>query len=301
MAYFPDVQPGDRFEPNALLSNNVRHMLNRMDGFTGGVAKETPFNNTVVQVYCQEELKPGTAVNFKDGEKMINDAIPCEAFNNPLKPWGIVTRGLQPDGIGECIVSGAVKVKISGEIKNYALPNIKNPQEFESSDTGAFVLYRSRTSRDAIIRLNGRPKEVGYNGFFKVEVEKISESDFRARVVAGGTKPRDYCGIITYLGDVIKVPVTEFRITEETAGIVLLFDCTKNFDLDIKLRPTKPDDFWKHDTKPVANWQTTYLCYFNWRKEKNLGKIEKHVDVIQLYELYTPLPVYIGKYNWVRG
>ena len=35
MAFFPDVSPGDKFKPNALLSNNIRHIVNALNGFNG--------------------------------------------------------------------------------------------------------------------------------------------------------------------------------------------------------------------------------------------------------------------------
>ena len=34
MAFFPDVTRGDKFKPDALLSNNVRHIVNAMNGFS---------------------------------------------------------------------------------------------------------------------------------------------------------------------------------------------------------------------------------------------------------------------------
>ena len=292
MAFYPDVQPGDKFQPDALLANDVRHLLNRLDGFTGSVAKETPFNNTVVQVYCQKELKPGTAVNFKDGGEMIRDVIPCEVFNNPFKPWGVVPNGLQPNKIGECVVSGAVKVNISGDIKSHALPSTKNSQIFETADTGAFILYRSQTSSDAIILLNSKPKETGYNGFFKVEVEKKGEADFRARVVTGGTINRDYCGIIIYRGKIYKIPTAEFSITDKISSIVFLTEYTDSLDLTFKMFTSKPDDYWEHKCLQIYNWQTRYLCYFDWKEEKYENKTTKLVDVIQVYELYKPLYIF---------
>ena len=35
MAFFPDVLPGDKFKPNALLSNNIRHIVNAFWSLNG--------------------------------------------------------------------------------------------------------------------------------------------------------------------------------------------------------------------------------------------------------------------------
>ena len=78
MAFFPDVSPGDRFKPNALLSNNVRHIVNALNGFngkpvmaTGGMIRMQVYNNS------GSTLSAGTAVNFADGGSLCGEAVPA--------------------------------------------------------------------------------------------------------------------------------------------------------------------------------------------------------------------------------
>ena len=78
MAYFPDVSAGDTFIPNALLSNNVRRLVNTLNGFnakpmlaTGGMIRIQVYNNS------SSVLKSGCAVNFSENGQLCDDAVPA--------------------------------------------------------------------------------------------------------------------------------------------------------------------------------------------------------------------------------
>ena len=90
MAFFPDVSPGDRFKPNALLSNNVRHIVNALNGFngkpvmaTGGMIRIQVYNNS------GSTLTAGTAVNFSDSGSLCGEAVPAIKLKVLAKALGL--------------------------------------------------------------------------------------------------------------------------------------------------------------------------------------------------------------------
>ena len=66
MAFFPDVTKGQNFKPSALLSNNVRHMVNSLNGFQNGGHAAANSGVVRIQVYnaSSGEIPAGCAVNF---------------------------------------------------------------------------------------------------------------------------------------------------------------------------------------------------------------------------------------------
>jgi len=141
MAYFPDVTNGDTFLPNTLLSNNVRHIVNSMNGFnakplfaTSGMVRVQVFNNT------SNTIDAGTAVNFSESGTMCDNALPVELFTDIAKPWGVVVNQLKTKALGGCIISGPVAVTLSGS-GGYAAPNKSNPTTFTRGTTGAPVVF----------------------------------------------------------------------------------------------------------------------------------------------------------------
>ena len=234
MAFYPDVFPGDQFKPNALLSNDVRHLLNRMDGFKGGTPAVSPYNSTVIKVFCDNRLKAGTAINFKDLTDKVNDVIPCEAFNNPTKAWGVIPIDLEPNKVGNCIISGCITVKVEGDVKDYVQPQSSNPEVFKYSKSGAKVLFR-KNDYEAIILLDYYPLEQpeGKKEQFMVKVIERN-NQFFARVYNGLNPDSEYCGTIRLLsyGEssdapyqvIYNIPVTEIPITEEITNISLFIN-----------------------------------------------------------------------------
>ena len=131
MAFFPDVSPGEIFKPNALLSNNVRHLINALNGFggkplaaTGGMIRIQVYNNS------GSTISAGTAVNFSDSGSLCDNAVPAEPLTDPAKPWGVLVNQLESKGIGSCIICGPATVKVSGT-GDYAAPTKSSPSTFK--------------------------------------------------------------------------------------------------------------------------------------------------------------------------
>jgi len=143
MAFFPDVQRGDDFKPNALLSNNIRHIVNALNGFaakpmmaTGGMIRIQVFNNS------GSTLTAGMAVNFSDSGSMCGEAVPAIKLKDTEKPWGVLVNELKAKAIGSCILCGPAKVSLTGS-GDYAAPTTSNPAVFTRGATGAPVIFAS--------------------------------------------------------------------------------------------------------------------------------------------------------------
>ncbi len=141
MAFFPDVSPGDKFKPNALLSNNVRHIVNTLNGFngkpimaTGGMIRIQVYNNS------GSTLTAGTAVNFADSGSLCGEAVPAIKLKDTEKPWGVLVNQLKSKGIGSCILCGPAQVSLTGS-GDYAAPTTSNPSVFTRGATGAPVIF----------------------------------------------------------------------------------------------------------------------------------------------------------------
>ena len=141
MAFFPDVNPGDKFKPNALLSNNVRHIVNALNGFngkpvmaTGGMIRIQVYNNS------GSTLTAGTAVNFADSGSLCGEAVPAIKLKDAEKPWGVLVNQLKAKAIGSCILCGPAQVSLTGS-GDFAAPTTSNPSVFTRGATGAPVIF----------------------------------------------------------------------------------------------------------------------------------------------------------------
>ncbi len=179
MGFFPDVSKGDPFQPNSVLENNVRRIVNSLNGFQGGMQLGAASGIVKVQVYCSSALEAGTAVNFSDSGNLCGDAIPCEKLKDPAKPFGVIVRKLAAKEIGDCIISGPATVKISGSSGNYAQPNKSNPATFQRGATGAQILFASNGK--AVINLGAATQE-NYTGPFAVTYDAETK---KLKVAAG--------------------------------------------------------------------------------------------------------------------
>lgn len=141
MAFFPDVSRGEPFQPNALLSNNVRHLINSLNGFnarpmmaTGGMIRIQVYNNS------SSAIVEGTAVNFTEKGTLCDNAVPAEPLKDTAKPWGVLVNKLEAKAIGSCILCGPANVKLSGS-GDYAAPSKSTPATFTRGATGAPVIF----------------------------------------------------------------------------------------------------------------------------------------------------------------
>ena len=144
MAFHPDVSRGQAFQPSALLSNDVRHMVNAMNGFqnagilgaNGGIVRIQVYNNT------GSEFPAGTAVNFSESGSLCGDAVPCEPLKDTAKPWGVTVLKLAAKEMGDCVISGPAQVSLTGS-GDYAQPSTSTPSAFTRGATGAPVIFAS--------------------------------------------------------------------------------------------------------------------------------------------------------------
>ena len=295
MAYYPDVQPGDKFQPNALLANDVRHLLNRMDGFTGGVSKATRQNYTTIKVYSDEMLRPGDGVNFIDGE-MIQGAVPCELYWDRSRPWGVIFDWIKPHGFGHCIVGGAATLNIYGNCPQYARPGIWD-MYYISSVNGATLL----SPDSEVYKINDERGEQPYEGYFKVEIEESGENSFQAKVVMGGIAKRSYCGTVIYNDKMIEIPEKSVSITKDIValGLKIKFISNSKLEADVVrfvninnyVRPENGEPFttWYYPSLGYHEWWGHMLCYFKWR-ELTIDNVVKNQVCItnQDLKIYEP-------------
>lgn len=141
MAFFPDVTRGDPFKPDALLSNNVRHIVNALNGFnakplmaTGGMIRIQVYNNS------GSTIQAGTAVNFSESGTMCDDAVPAVPLKDLAKPWGVLVNTLEAKVLGSCILCGPASVKLSGS-GDFAAPTTASPATFTRGAAGAPVIF----------------------------------------------------------------------------------------------------------------------------------------------------------------
>jgi len=164
MAFHSDVIPGESFTPSAALSNDVRHLINGLNGFRGNQLGGNGSGRVRIQVYNASGivLPQGTAVGFDNSLPRAGDAIPAIPVHDPSKPWGVVTQMMQPGEIGDCSISGPVNVQAYGS-GDYAAPYLPSPNMFVRGSDGAPVLHSNGI--DAVINLGAGTPE-NYDGPF---------------------------------------------------------------------------------------------------------------------------------------
>jgi len=168
MAFFPDVARGDKFKPNALFSNNVRHIVNAMNGFAakpllaaGGMIRIQVYNNT------SSVIASGTAVNFSEDGNLCDNAVPAEPLKDTAKPWGVTVNQLDAGVMGSCILCGPANVALSGT-GDYAVPSTSSPAVFTRGSTGAPVIFAA--AGKGVILLGAISQDV-YDGPFALSYD----------------------------------------------------------------------------------------------------------------------------------
>ena len=173
MSFYPDVSPGDRFVPNAQLSNDIRHLVNAAHGFQDCRQKGVPFGSVRVSVYnaTEETIPSNTAVVFTS-DVTKGDTLPVKQAPAGTAEFGIVTRALAPNECGSCILIGTATVAVAEGTGNFAKPS--DTRIFIRASTGtAKILHSSETK--AVILLGGSQPQAaaqvvsGYAGAFAVK------------------------------------------------------------------------------------------------------------------------------------
>ena len=191
MPSWPDVVPGGEIEHHALLENQLRHMVNSVNGFMGGIQRATSGGVVRVQIWNAgtEAFVAGQPVAFDSTKELCGDALPAIPVSDPEKPWGVCVNRLEPLAMGDCIVAGPAKVTLAGGSGDYAKPSGTG---FVCGNEGnALVLYRGTSS---VILLGGTGGGGGdeYNGYFKIvdmseTDEETGQKIFKIGVVDGRT------------------------------------------------------------------------------------------------------------------
>jgi len=206
MAFFPDIIQGQEFIPSALLSNNVRRIVNGLNGFHGNRFSATGAGTVRIQIYnaLENSIGAGTAVNFSESGTFCDGAIPAIPLIDPARPWGVVTQKLEPAQMGDCFISGPVTVAVTGS-GDFAQPTSENPGVFVRGSTGAPVLFASNGK--GLLNL-GAGRE--YDGPFAVRYD----ANTKKVIVSGG-----YC-LVNLSG--YQLPEMAIAVEVESSGFVVI-------------------------------------------------------------------------------
>ena len=123
MPFFPDVNAGDPFIPDARLSNEVRHIVNRMNGFLSGtITAGKTTGSLCIKGYnptSDETIAAGNVVIIPEGP-IVEDAFPVATmidgeYHMLVDSWGIAQEEIGPKKVGYVLVMGAAIVPIISE------------------------------------------------------------------------------------------------------------------------------------------------------------------------------------------
>lgn len=226
MASYPNVSPGDKFQPSAGLSNDVRRLLNAMNGFGSGTISARSSGLTQIQVYnnTSNPIDAGTAVNFSEDAVLCEDAVPAKILTSTSKPWGIVPVKLAPKQIGACVIGGPVTVSISGTPLQYVIPDTTTPGKWNYSNSGSTrVLYAN--SSKAIVLLGSTASSESGSHPFKCSVKKDSEGNPTSNITLLGETTGGVANIITIGSTNIIVPEQDISIS---ASVIIYVKITWN-------------------------------------------------------------------------
>ena len=181
MGYYPDVNPGDKFKPLAKLENDVRHIVNGMNGFHGGAIYAV--NPGVIRVSVYNTTSPasvllaGTAVSLNLSGVIAGDAYPAIAYSDSLPCYGVLLKDLNPGECGTCVLSGLASVQIASTpaTGNFAQPN--NEGVFVRGDDGVPILNVSGTT--AVVMLGTMKTDAG--------IEYDAGPGINSDLLSGGT------------------------------------------------------------------------------------------------------------------
>ena len=195
MSFYPDVNPGQNFEPSAQLENDVRRLVNR-GGLSGVRANR---GGMQVENICINAYNPGdTAIDSGSVVVFLNAAmvegcvqIAAMASGSDDTEWGIVQEQIESHQFGSVLVMGAVVVPISGSTGDYAVP-VGGGSSFTRSATGVARILRLIGSTSALI-LVGSSSGGGGGGVTGIATDFVDE--LPAAIVTGGT------GAVKFEGD----------------------------------------------------------------------------------------------------
>lgn len=245
MAFYPDVVRGEPFKPSAALSNDVRRLVNTLNGMQSGAQRGSACGYSRITVYNSSGLviPSGSAVNFADNANLCESIVPIVAFTDVERPWGVIQSKLEGGRSGACVVSGPVFVETSGS-GDFVKPDVSDPAVFTRGADGAKILFVNSEGR-ALIDLGGGGG--AYNGYFKV----IKSSGLSVEVSAG---------LVVTEGVPLAVPATTLAVGEN--GFVVLTIVRSDiisdqpFSAVLSFVSAVPDSTWKDTIVPIAKIKT---------------------------------------------
>lgn len=181
MGFWPDVKRGDKVRHHMVLENNVRHLINSLDGFGSGMGRGAGSGVVRIQIWNASggALAAGQPVAFDSAKEMCGDAVPAVKVTDKNKPYGVCVTALAAKGMGDCIIAGPAVVSLSGSSGDYAEP-VVNGTGFARSETGtARVLFAGSKS---IIVLGGAGNVDTYEGPFAITYDAEAQ---KLQVAAG--------------------------------------------------------------------------------------------------------------------
>jgi len=187
MSFYPDVNPGQNFEPSAQLENDVRRLVNRgglsgVRASVGGVQIE----NICINAYnpLNVAIAAGTVVTFIDAA-MVEGAVQVAAMTagSSATEWAIAQDTIESHQFGSVLVMGAVIVPITGETGDYAVP-VGGGGSFARSTTGIARILRTIGTASALILVGSASGGPG-GGVTGIDAAFIDEMP--AVIVTGGT------------------------------------------------------------------------------------------------------------------
>lgn len=141
MAFYHNVNPGDDFKPSARLENDVRNLLNELNGFKGGGKHTATASKAIrVPVYntTDDPFVAGQAVSLDIAGNIVGDAYPAIAFDEDYPCFGVCLDGAASGGICDCVLCGLAIVELTGGTGSFARP--VDGGTFELADDGLKVL-----------------------------------------------------------------------------------------------------------------------------------------------------------------
>lgn len=189
MGYWPDVNPGQAFQPSAQLENDVRHLVNR----GGLVGVRANGGGMQVENICINAYNPGETAISAGAVVVLLDAAMVEGCVQVVEmesgsddaEWAIAQEQIEAHQFGSILVMGAVVVPISGETGDYAVP-IGGGAAFERAATGVARILRLLGSTSALILVGSSSGGGG--------ISYVAGDGIDGDLITGGTIAGNYIG-----------------------------------------------------------------------------------------------------------
>ena len=174
MAFFPHVNRGDPFQPNSVLENNIRDLVNASSRIGGRNTKGSANSSLRISVWNSsgDTLPAGSAVTIDtlSEKESPTGVLPCIAYDGSSQTWGILPTELPAGGLGDCIIGGIslVPIKTKAKVGDCVAPILTDKgaaEEFAAVPCSpARLLYGD--GKVGIMQFS----EPGYRGYFKAVI-----------------------------------------------------------------------------------------------------------------------------------